>query len=165
MPTSFRSCPRGSSSLSSGAVVFAAYVLFCVLLIGKTGARKGRGGEIESAFLSRKSAHSRGFRGFRRVQIRPKAGALPGCATPRPDQRKALHYGRFSAELPKSAVCVQVAACSVSLTVPLFVLPRRDRGRGRSVAGPERSTSSHDGDVWAPRSTTRSHRPSSASDG
>src|SRR6188768_1249139 len=33
-----------------------------------------------------------------------------------------------------------------------------------SVALPERSTSSHDGDVCVPRSTTRSHRPSRASD-
>ena len=33
-----------------------------------------------------------------------------------------------------------------------------------SVALPDRSTSSHDGDVCVPRWTTRSHRPSSASD-
>ena len=32
------------------------------------------------------------------------------------------------------------------------------------VAVPDRSTSSHDGDVCVPRCTTRSHRPSSASD-
>ncbi len=86
--------------------------------------------------------------------LRPKAGALPGCATPRPDRRKALHYRRFSAKLARWAAGVRAACCSAILTVASFVTTRASRGRGLRVAGRAR----HDRHARRTRSWSPSRR-------